>query len=275
MKSRIAEAIGLKSNAVALLWTDEKPEGALQFAQGRHGCFVGMLAACAVNGKTAVFDNETWGCTSAARAMGFGDKLHTFPFPLDCFYRFLTTGNAGVEEGEAVLSQMRENPTRDEGYIHMFEQGEGFKKTPALARDFINSMPAFELPTKFVVLKPLSDVSDDEEPNQIIMLADPHQVSALTFLANYDTSRVDMVTVVAGAGCHSVGVAYMAGLAQNGKAVLGLMDIFARVQYRKVIGDNVLSFTMPWGLFKRMEANVEGSFLTRDTWKKLKEQAGL
>ena len=47
MRSAIAEATGLKYDPVAVLLTDQKPEGALQFKEGKFGCVMSMLAAAA------------------------------------------------------------------------------------------------------------------------------------------------------------------------------------------------------------------------------------
>jgi hypothetical protein len=38
MQSKIAAAMRLKYSPVAILLTNEKPEGALQFKEGRWGC---------------------------------------------------------------------------------------------------------------------------------------------------------------------------------------------------------------------------------------------
>jgi Uncharacterised ArCR, COG2043 len=38
MESAIAQAIQLKDQPVALLWSAEKPQGTMQFAEGKWGC---------------------------------------------------------------------------------------------------------------------------------------------------------------------------------------------------------------------------------------------
>ena len=53
------------------------------------------------------------------------------------------------------------------------------------------------------------------------------------------------------------------------RAVVGLTDLSARVYIRKQLGDNLLTFAMPFALFTEMEGNVEGSFLQRHTWQEL------
>jgi hypothetical protein len=50
------------------------------------------------------------------------------------------------------------------------------------------------------------------------------------------------------------------------RALVELTDLSARLNVRPSLGKNVLSFTMPWPLFLKMEQNVDGSFLQRRTW---------
>jgi len=56
------------------------------------------------------------------------------------------------------------------------------------------------------------------------------------------------------------------------RALVGLTDLSARLNVRASLGKNVLSFTMPWPLFLRMEENVDGSFLQRRTWGELRRR---
>lgn len=53
---------------------------------------------------------------------------------------------------------------------------------------------------------------------------------------------------------------------------MGLTDLSARLYIRKRLGDHLLSFAVPPALFAEMEANADGSFPERHTWKAL--QAG-
>lgn len=45
MESHIAKALGLKYSPVALLWSDTRPDGALQFERGRWGCVMAAFGA--------------------------------------------------------------------------------------------------------------------------------------------------------------------------------------------------------------------------------------
>jgi len=105
MDSRIAAAIHLELEPVALIWADEKPEGAMEFALGKWGCVMFLLAAAA-KGKTAVASRETFGCWGGGVGLGFGDHYQNFPGGEECFCRFLSSGNAGSEPGQTIGQQM-------------------------------------------------------------------------------------------------------------------------------------------------------------------------
>ena len=60
MESRLAKELGLKFEPVAVLLSDEKPEGALQSKEGRWSCTIPLYIAAA-KGKTVVFERKTTG----------------------------------------------------------------------------------------------------------------------------------------------------------------------------------------------------------------------
>jgi uncharacterized protein (DUF169 family) len=257
LKSKIAEAINLRYNPVAILFSNEKPEGALQFKEGRWGCVVAMLKAAA-NGRTAVFDRKTYGCIGGGTGLGFGNTYVNFPGGIEYF---LSVGNKEFCESEAGKAIVKNMPA--------LSYGEAYKKTPEYARSFIDSLPCYDVPTEFVVFKPLKDVLPGEKPEVVVFLATPDQISALVVLANYGRHGGDNVIIPFAAGCHSIGIIPLnEGKSDRPRGVVGLTDISAR----KHVDKDLLSFSVPFKMFLEMEDNVEESFLSRDEWKEVKKR---
>jgi hypothetical protein len=128
-----------------------------------------------------------------------------------------------------------------------------------------------QIPKRYVVFRRLADVDAKKEtPQTVIFFADPDELSALIVLANYGRGSNENVIIPYAAGCQTIGIyPYREAESDRPRAVVGLTDLSARVYIRKQLGDNLLSFAMPFALFKEMEANVEGSFLQRHTWQEL------
>jgi hypothetical protein len=53
--------------------------------------------------------------------------------------------------------------------------------------------------------------------------------------------------------------------------VVGLVDLSARKNLRRQLEKDLMSLSVTAGMFQRTAANVEGSFLGRETWKNLLE----
>lgn len=257
MESKIAQAIQMKYSPVAVVLTNEKPEGALQFQEGKWGCVAAMLNGAA-KGKTVVFTRETCGCHGGGAGLGFGNTYKNFPGGLEYF---LSTGNkefCNTEFGKKIAQKMPD-----------LEHGEGYKKNPEVAKKFIDFLPMVDVPTEYVVFKPLEKLSDGETPQVVVFLANPDQLSALVVLANYARETNDNVIVPFGSGCHQIGILpYRESESENPKAVIGLTDITVRSKFEK----DILSFTIPYKMFLEMEANVKGSFLEKHEWLKVLER---
>ena len=268
MESRIAQAIETKHPPIALIWSDEKPEGALQFQEGRWGCVM-WLAASAVKGRPAVCDAKTFGCFGGGVGMGFGEQYKSFPGSEEGFCHFLSSGIDGWAEGPAVAEKVKPFLT-GEAYDN-FVNGERYVKTPEDVKRFVTCLPIMQIPKRYVVFRPLAEVDPEKEtPQTVIFFADPDELSALVVLANYGRGSNENVFVPFAAGCQTIGIyPYREAESDRPRAVVGLTDLSARVYLRKQLGDNLLSFAMPFALFQEMEANVEGSFLQRHTWQEL------
>lgn len=268
MESRISNALHLKHHPIALIWSNQKPEGAMQFKENKWGCVM-WLVANAARGGAAVCDRRTVGCFGGGVGVGFDNQYKFFPGGEDCFCHFLSSGNQSWETGRQAAEYAKSIMTKEthDNFVH----GERYFKTPELVQKFIDSLPITNIPAEYVVFKPLKDVDPgSESPRTVIFFADPDQLSALVVLANYGRGDNQNVIIPYAAGCQTIGIyPYQEARSPRPRAVVGLTDISARVYIRKQLGDNLLSFAMPFALFEEMEANVKGSFLQRHTWKNL------
>lgn len=271
MDSKIAKAISLKHHPVALIWSETKPNEAIQFQEGKWGCAMWLIAGAA-KGKASACDIRTFGCFGAGVGLGFGNQYKNFPGGEEGFCHFLSTGNASREGGMAMAEQIKPFMTR-EAYDH-FLHGERYIKTPKDVGKFIDSLPMMEIPTTYVVFKPIQDVNfADEKPKTLIFFVNPDQLAALVVLANYGRGNNENVIIPYAAGCQTIGIyPYREANSEKPKAVVGLTDISARAYIRKQLGGNLMSFAVPLALYEEMEGNVEGSFLERHSWKALMEE---
>jgi uncharacterized protein (DUF169 family) len=244
MQSKIAEELRLRYLPIATIFTEEKPDHALQFGEGARGCVVTMLTAAA-KGQTAVFDRQTTGCPGGLAGLCFGGAGYdTFR---GGFEYFLSAG-------------------RGQGY----PEGEGYKKTPELAREAIAGLRLDDLPQTYRVFRPLNQVDPDREtPALVTFYANPDQLSALVVLANYGRPRNDNVVIPFAAGCQTMCLLpYQESLSETPRAVVGIVDISARPR----LPADMLAFTVPWRMFHEMEDNIPGSFLERKAWLQLRNR---
>ncbi|HUO59088.1 MAG TPA: DUF169 domain-containing protein [Candidatus Acidoferrales bacterium] len=267
MHSRIADAINLKTHPVAIIWTDEAPADAIQFRPGRWGCVMSSIANVAAKGKTAVFDRQTYGCWGGGVGLGFGNTYTEFPGGVEGFCAFLSDGNEKTEKGRAMAEAMAKSP---EG-VRMasdFLHGERYLKNPETVERFLKALPIQEIPTKYVCVKPLSEVDSVlDNVKSITFFVEPDALSALVVLANHVHPEVENVSVPYAAACQVMGILSYDELShEKPRALIGLSDLSARKTVRAVLGSHVMSFTAPWPVFLAMEERVGGSFLERETW---------
>ncbi len=234
MESKIAAAIKMTLNPVAVLWTEELPETAIRHTKNEWACFTSFLVKAA-DGKIVAFDKETPLCQGGMTGLGFGR------YNVERMEHFLAKGKPGV-------------------------RGERYVKTPEIARAFLENLPEIKVATRYVVLKPLKLITAKDNVQAVIFLVNADQISALTTLANYDRPTGDNVAVNFGAGCHSTVLFPVAeGLKENPKAIIGMTDPSAR----KFLSKDLLSFSLPYKRFTELEAEVDESFLITDEWKQL------
>ena len=103
----------------------------------------------------------------------------------------------------------------------------------------------------------------------VIFFARPDVLSGLFTLSNFD--RADPYGVIApfGAGCSTIVLyPYLEKDKENPRPVLGMLDVSAR----PCVPAEVVTFAVPMSRFATMVGNMEESFLTTDSWRKVKRR---
>jgi uncharacterized protein (DUF169 family) len=274
-ESEIARATGMKTLPVAIVWTDRKPEKALEFRKGIWSCVMWLFAKVAKEGRTAVFSRDTTTCAGGAMGLGFGRpwELHAARDE-EGFCSFLSNGIEGAADKKAYGEVIARGP--DPRHKKMLTEGERFYRNPALVRKFLANLPFYDAKGGYIVMKPVHEVEEGEDVRSVVFVANADQIAALSILANYGTGNLrEGVIVAAGAaGCQAMGVCtYAEGESATPRAVVGLTDLSARQAVRKTLGKDILTFSVPVAMYREMEKNVKGSFLDLDLWKELRDSA--
>lgn len=203
-----------------------------------HRCIFADLSRVRM-GVSLCFDAQSIGCFGGKKYLGLGSP------EMPNFEYFLSCGIPGKLEGER------------------------YKKTPELVQDWLGRVPKLHAPAKFIVFKRWDKLEEADEPAVVVFFAPPDVLSGLFTLANFDMAEPNGVFAPFGAGCASVvQYPYLEGQSDSPRAVLGLFDVSAR----PFVSGDVLTFAVPMGRFQRMVANMEESFLTTESWKKVQRR---
>lgn len=252
MRYELIEKLKLKFEPVAICFTDERPESAIQFAEGKRGCVASMLFAASSKGKTAVFDEKTYGCPGGGVGLCFGDAFTKNNHPTECL----------LSTGDEALAQLGKTHTKSLG------RGERFFASPELVNKWKSAFPYTEMGKKYVVFKPLSEVAEGSEPELVCIFANPDQISALVIMSGFNRGESLNVIAPFGAACHSIVLAYQEIGKERPKAIMGYFDISQRHRIPK----ELLSFTIPYSMFRELEESLTESCLTTEAWEQIEDR---
>ncbi len=243
MLSKTAHALKMKSPPLCLVYSDIKPDDAIQFVPDKWACIVSLFKL-AYEGKTVCFELGRHGCDMGAIGLCLSDQIKEPPGGLDYFLSY------GRGEG--------------------FREGEYYVKTPEYARAFVNQLNPIKDPHKYLIVKNLSLLNDNEpEPKLISFWVNPDQLSALLMFSNYHNASIDNMIIPMGAGCHTLCLyPYQESMREHPRAVIGLTDCTCR----KMVKPELLSVTIPWSMYLQFEETVEESFLSKEVWQELRER---
>lgn len=200
-------------------------------------CLISELAKVRT-GKSVAYNSDGIACNGAKRYLGFSDKISSD------FKYFLSYGNKCVE-------------------------GERYKRTPDLVKEFMKNQQDLSIPGKNIIFKRWDKLTEYDKPEVIVFFATADVLSGLFTLANYDQSDPNHVIAPFAAGCGSiVHYPYWESKSENPRSVLGMFDVSAR----PCVPGNILTFAVPMKKFEKMISFMEESFLITDSWKKVKKR---
>jgi uncharacterized protein (DUF169 family) len=190
-------------------------------------------------GQSLAFDADAVGCPGGKRYLGFSENL------APNFEYFLSCGIPGKLEGER------------------------YKKTPEMVKEYLKHAPAMKAPGRYIVFKRWDKLEKSDSPEVVICFAPPDVISGLFTLDSYDEAEQNMVIAPFGSGCASiVQYPYMEVKAARPRAVIGMFDPSAR----PFVPPDTLTFATPMSKFARMIDNMEESFLITPSWAKVQKR---
>jgi uncharacterized protein (DUF169 family) len=215
---------------VAFYYTDDESVPVPE--PGAERCLIASLARVR-QGVPTRYGNADIGCPGGRRYTGFAESLRSgFEF-------FLSCGIPGKMEGER------------------------YKKSPDLVREFMAKGPRLAPPAKYIVFKRWDQLDPADEPDVVVFFATPDVLSGLFTLASFDTAEPSGVVAPFSAGCGSIVLhPYLERDRPEPKAVIGMFDPSARPH----VPARTLSFAVPMAKFVRMVGDMEESFLITPTW---------
>ena len=223
---------------LAFYYSDQQVAGARIKTSKGFSCMVALLNR-ARKGEILCMDTGSIGCAGGKKSLGFSREI------MPGFEYFLSCGIPGRMEGER------------------------YKKSPELVKEFIKNNPGFEAPARFIVFKRWDKLEPSDQPEAIVFFAGPDVLSGLFTLANFDEVEPDGVFAPFASGCGSI-VQYPLQESKSGRprAVLGLFDVTVRPYFS---GDT-LTFSIPLSKFLKMIENMEDSFLITETWSRIRKR---
>ena len=203
-----------------------------------HKCVIADIAR-ARKGASVAFDVAAVGCFGGKKYLGF-----TEGFRPDFEY-FLSYGIPGEMEGER------------------------YKKSPDIVKEVMKNVPKFKAPGQYIAFKRWDKIEKTDKPDVVIFFAPPDILSGIFTLMNFDEVEPNGVFAPFAAGCSTIVThPYLEKSAKRPRAVLGMFDVSAR----PCVPDTTLTIAIPINKFERMVTNMEESFLTTESWKKVRRR---
>lgn len=268
MLSKVVEQLQPEFEPVAVVWSDEIPDDAVQFKGGRFGCILHLFAEASRRGRLTGGSRDTIVCPGGRAALGFGVDIVESESRVDHLAALFSKGLESARDRPAYREKIE---AARPSWRPLLEFGERRHNGFDMARKWIlDCLPRYDIPNRYVLFKPLSETDPGDDARAVIFPVSPFALAGLTTLLGSVVEGVDPVHVPQGADCLRIACfAYDQYEAEPPRAVLGMLDVDGReVMHKKFHGDT-LTLTIPMPLFLRIEREAENSVLQIPAWKKL------
>lgn len=223
---------------ITFYYNDEENHAELVMPGSESRCIIGGLSKVR-KGKSSSYNIESVGCFGGKRYLGFSDKIRPN------FEYFLSCGIQGELEGER------------------------YKKSPELVKEFMKKAPVFKAPARYIVFKRWDMLEESDSSEVVIFFAKPDVLSGLFTLSNYDMAEQNGVITPMGSGCSAiVQNPYLEKDSTNPRGIIGMFDVSAR----PFVQADVLTFAVPLNRLAEMIENMEESFLITGSWQAVQKR---
>ena len=165
------------------------------------------------------------------------------------------------------INNIFDGPFCEEATVNLLCNIEKFKKDADGVLRMRDVSPKVEPHGKYLIMKPLNLLTEEDEPEIFLCFAKPDTIAALHSLACFDDSELDAVMTPFGSGCEmAIKFALAESRKERPRCVLGGMD----VAMRACLKADVMTFSIPAKRFQEMVDNMDISFLDTYIWKGLK-----
>lgn len=268
MESMIVRNLRPEFEPVAVVWSDTIPEDAFQYKKGKFGCVLYLFAEASTRGKIAGGSRESIICTGGRAAVGFGADFDISDEQLDLHAALFSKGLKSANNRAAYQAEIEAAP---KSWRSMYEYGERRHCSAELAREWIlHECPRYDIQYKYVLFKPLSRTSFDENIRAVIFPVNPVELSGLVTLAGSVMRGTDPLRAPQGADCCSIAAfAYAESELTAPRAVMGMLGVDGREVMRRRFRDDILTLTLPASLFFQMEQEADDCVFQIPSWGKL------
>jgi len=249
----LCEKLGLDELPVAVLFSDERPQGDvigppagppdrdqrlkngeldLDLAHQIYPCVLAYVRRVRRSGATACFDAKHFGCPGGGAYLKLIEPSPLIP-------HIVSTGLEGAFAGERYV------------------------KTPELVSRMLSEMNIELSAQRYCLFKRADRLTPNDEPEVLAFFASPDQLSGLCNLVNFAAEDWQAVIAPFGAACATLVLLPLnEGQSERPRAVLGGMDISAR----PFLEPDLLSLALPRKLFDSMLACMDQAFLDTHSW---------